>query len=65
VHTGTPPWLLAIERNHVVRKDLTLGIRGQGTVEVLAGLDVGAAVALPEHQRLVVGQRVRAVARSR
>jgi HlyD family secretion protein len=65
VHTGSPPWLLAIERNHVVRKDLTLGIRGQGTVEVLAGLDPGATVALPEHQRLVVGQRVRAVARRR
>ncbi len=63
VHTGSPPWLLAIERNHVVRKDLTLGIRGQGTVEVLVGLEPGAAVALPEHQRLVVGQRVRAVAR--
>jgi hypothetical protein len=55
VHTGAPPWLLAIERDHVVRRDLTLGLRGQGTVEVLVGLDLGATVALPEHQRLVVG----------
>jgi HlyD family secretion protein len=65
IHAGAPPWLLAIERDHVVRKDLTLGIRGQGTVEVLVGIDLGAAVALPEHQRLVAGQRVRAVVRGR
>lgn len=57
------PWALAVEGGRAVRKDLTLGIRGEGSVEVLAGLDAGAELIVPDGQAVQPGQRVRAVAK--
>jgi len=55
------PWLFAIQRQRVVRLDVTLGIRGDGTVEIVSNLQEGAVVVLADAQILMVGQRVRAV----
>lgn len=57
---ATPtPWLFAVERDRLVRKDVELGIRGEGAVEVARGLDEGSVVVLPDGRRLEPGQRVR------
>jgi HlyD family secretion protein len=58
---STPaPWLLAVERDRLVRKDVKLGIRGEGAVEITQGLDEGAVVALPDGRAFEPGQHVRA-----
>ncbi len=53
------PWVLAVEGGRVVRKDVKLGIRGDGETEVASGLDEGAEVVLPDAHVLAAGQRVR------
>lgn len=62
VHSAasTRPWLFAVENYRIVRNDVTLGIRGEGSVEILSGLREGLEVALPDARVLRVGQRVRA-----
>ncbi len=58
---ATPaPWLLAVEGGRVVRKAVTLGLRGEGTVEIASGLAEGAEVIVPDGRPLRAGQRVRA-----
>ena len=40
---ATPsPWVFAVEGGRVVRKDVKLGIRGEGATEIVSGLDEGA-----------------------
>jgi len=57
---GTPtPHVLAVEAGRVVRRDVQLGIRGEGSIEIAAGLDEGAEVILPDGKRLAPGARVR------
>ena len=58
--TSRAPWLLTVEDAHVVRKEVTLGIRGEGTLELVSGATEGTAVVLPDGSALTVGQRVRA-----
>ncbi len=53
------PYVLAVEGGHLVRKDIGLGIRGEGTVEVVSGLDEGAEVVVPDGRVLAAGARVR------
>jgi HlyD family secretion protein len=53
------PWVLVLERGVVVRRDVTLGITGEGQSEILSGVSEGAMVALPSGQALEPGQRVR------
>ena len=53
------PWVFAVEGDRLVRRPVALGIRGDGTTEVLSGLAEGATVALPDGKSLVAGQRVR------
>ena len=55
------PWLFAIQRRRVIRLDVKLGIRGEGTVEIVSSLQEGAVVVLADAQLLTVGQHVRAV----
>jgi HlyD family secretion protein len=58
---ATPrPWALAVVDGRAARRDLKLGIRGEGSVEILAGLAEGDAVVLPDGQTVSAGQRVRA-----
>lgn len=54
------PWILAVEDGHAIRHDLTLGIRGEGAIEVTAGLAEGAEVIYPDGVQLATGARVRA-----
>ena len=62
VHSAgsTKPWLFAVENDRIVRHDVTLGIRGEGSVEIVSGLREGLEIALPDARVLRVGQRVRA-----
>ncbi len=59
---ATPaPWALAVEGGRAVRKDLKLGLTGDGDVEVVGGLAEGAQVIVPDGQSVRPGERVRAV----
>lgn len=51
------PWVLVARDGRAVRLDVELGLRGEGTVEVVKGLSEGDVV-LPG-KTVVVGQRVR------
>ncbi len=53
------PWVLVVERGVAQRRDVTLGITGEGQSEIRSGLAEGALVAL-RPAALQPGQRVRA-----
>lgn len=53
------PWVLAVAGGRIARRNVTLGIRGQGHTEIISGLDEGADVVLAPDATLVDGQRVR------
>lgn len=53
------PFVFAVEDHRVVPHDVTLGIRGEGAIEILQGLSEGAELIVPDGQRIVAGQRVR------
>ena len=58
---ATPaPHVLTVEDGRVRRRDVVLGIRGEGTSEIVAGLDEGSEVIVPDGRRLSIGARVRA-----
>ena len=57
--TSETPYVLAVENGHVVRKNVTLGIRGEGSIDIAGGLDEGAEVVVQDGTALVLGQRVR------
>jgi HlyD family secretion protein len=63
---ATPaPWVLAVAGGRLARRNVTLGIRGQGHTEILSGLDEGAEVVLAADATLVEGRRVRVERRGR
>ena len=53
------PWVLAVENGRVVRHDVVLGIRGEGSIEIASGLSEGAEVIFADGAQLAVGARVR------
>jgi HlyD family secretion protein len=53
------PWVLAIVGRQAVRRPVTLGMRGDGLVEVTAGLVAGDAVVSPTGGFVAAGERVR------
>ena len=53
------PWVLAVEEGRIVRRDVRLGIRGDGATEIAAGLADGAEVVLPDGPPPAPGERVR------
>jgi HlyD family secretion protein len=58
---ATPsPYVLTVAGGRVARHAVQLGIRGEGTMEITAGLDEGGEVILPDGRQLAAGQRVRA-----
>lgn len=52
-------WVFAVENDRLVRKNVKLGIRGEGATEIIEGVDEGALVTLPDAQPHEAGQRVR------
>lgn len=63
---ATPaPWVLAVAGGRVARRNVALGIRGEGHTEIISGLDDGAEVVLNSVATLVDGQRVRAEPKDR
>jgi len=53
------PWVLVPQDGRAVRKEVTLGLRGEDRVEVAEGLAEGEQVLLPSSKTLLPGQRVR------
>jgi HlyD family secretion protein len=53
------PWVQLVDDGRVVRRDIVLGIRGDGTSEVVDGLAAGMEVVVPEGRPLAAGARVR------
>jgi HlyD family secretion protein len=55
---GTDPWALVVRDGRTVRQPVKLGMRGEGTVQVLSGLVPGEAVVAPS-SAVGPGARVR------
>lgn len=63
---ATPaPWVLVVQDGRIARRNVTLGIRGEGHTEIQSGLDEGAEVVRATDVTLNEGQRVRAERRDR
>ena len=57
---ATPtPWVLVVDDGVLARRDVTLGIAGEGQSEIVSGLSEGAVVVVSSGERLEPGQRVR------
>lgn len=58
---STPtPYVFTVEGGRVARRDVTLGIRGEGSTEIVSGLAPSAALIIPDGTLLAPGARVRA-----
>ena len=55
---GAHPWVLSAENGHALKKPVTIGFKGAGQVEVLAGVAPGDWL-IPAAAGVVPGQRVR------
>jgi HlyD family secretion protein len=53
------PWVLAIVDGRAERRPVTLGLRGDGLVEIAGGLGAGDAVVAPGGPFVAPGDRVR------
>lgn len=60
---GSRPFVLAIADGRAVRRDVTLGVRGEGRVEITSGVQEGERL-VPVTAGVTAGQRVRAAAPS-
>jgi HlyD family secretion protein len=61
--TGAAPWVLLAKDGRAVRQPVTLGLRGEGAVEIRAGLEAGDLVIPAGNSGVTPGERVRAVPR--
>lgn len=61
--SSAKPWALAVRDGHAVQVPLKLGLRGDGRIEVLDGLDAGDKLISPANGLVKAGHRVRAVAK--
>lgn len=52
------PHVLAVENGKVVRRDVQIGIRGEGSIEITSGIDETTEVIVPDGKNLTVGARV-------
>jgi len=55
------PWVLVVRDGRAERRPVTLGLRGEGMVEIVSGLGEGDEVVPPEAVRIRAGARLRAV----
>lgn len=63
--TETTPWVLVVRQRRAQRQPVSLGLRGEGMVEITAGLREGDAVVSPEAVKIRPGARVRPVNQAR
>jgi HlyD family secretion protein len=56
---GGAAWVLAVQEGRAVRREVKLGVRGAGLVEILDGLAAGQAVVSPAAGAVAPGDRVR------
>lgn len=54
---GPAPWVLVVRKDHAVRQPVKLGLRGEGSVEILDGLAEGEEV-VPAASAIKAGQHV-------
>ena len=59
---GTQPWVLAIRGFRAQRQPVKLGLRGDGRIEILEGVEAGDDLIPATNALVKAGQRVRAVA---
>jgi len=59
--TGPAPWVLVVRRGTARRQPVKLGLRGEGSVEVLEGLAEGELVVPTTATQIKAGSRLRAV----
>jgi len=58
---ATPtPWVLAVEGGKAHRRDVKLGITGEGTTEIVSGLEPGTELVVPDGRVVPEGKRVTA-----
>jgi HlyD family secretion protein len=57
------PWVLLVRDGRVLRQPVTLGMRGDASVEIVAGVAVGDMLVPVTNGTIRAGQRVRAVVR--
>ncbi len=62
---GPQPWVLAIEGHHAVKRPVKLGLKGEGRVEVVAGLAAGDNLVAAAGAGILPGKRVRAATAAR
>jgi HlyD family secretion protein len=58
--TGPAPWVLAVRKGAAQRQPVKLGLRGEGTVEIVGGLAEGELVVPAAELKVKAGQRLRA-----
>ena len=58
--SAVQPRVLVVQDGRVAQRDVTLGLRGDGSTEITSGLEEGAEVIVPDGTLLAIGQRVRA-----
>ena len=58
---GAQPWVLVIEGRRATRRQVKLGLRGDGRVQVLEGVAPGELLIAGTGVPIAVGQRVRAI----
>jgi HlyD family secretion protein len=58
---GPAPWVLRVRNGRAIRQAVKLGLRGEGAVEILDGLDAGDLVVPAGNSRVTAGKRLRAV----
>ncbi len=59
--SSSSPWVLVVEDGRAVRREVTLGIRGEGSVEIVSGLNENDEVIDAGTNSPVEGERVRTV----
>jgi HlyD family secretion protein len=57
--SSSTPWVQIVENGRARRRDVQLGIRGQGAIEILSGVDEHARVIVPGERPIADGSKVR------